>query len=104
MPPAPESAATPLPRWVPWALTAATVGLGVGAIVSGVSASNRYAELRDSCGRAAGGCAAGDIDDVRSQARRANILWLLTSAAAVGAGVTIYFNVNAAGASGLWSF
>lgn len=103
-PPAPESAATPLPRWVPWVLTAATVGFGVGAIVSGVSASNRYDELHDSCGRTAAGCAASDIDDVRSRARRANILWLLTSAAAVGAGVTVYVNVNAAGASGLWAF
>jgi hypothetical protein len=104
VPGAPDAAPPPLPRWVPWALTVATVGLGVGAIVSGVSASNRYDQLLDSCGRAVGGCAATDIDDVRSRARRANILWLLTSAAAVGAGVTIYVNVNAAGASGLWSF
>ncbi len=99
-----ESAGPPVPRWLPWALTGATVGLGIAAIASGMSASNRYDELHNSCGKMAGGCAASDIDDVKSRARRANILWLLTSAAAVGAGVTIYVNVNAAGASGVWNF
>jgi hypothetical protein len=103
-PTAAQSDGPPLPRWVPWVLTTATVGLGVAAIVSGVSASSRYDELRDSCGKVAGGCPSADIDDVKSRARRANILWVLTSVAAVGAGVTIYVNVDAAGASGLWRF
>lgn len=94
----------PLPRWVPWALATATAGLGAAAIVTGLSASSRYDELHDSCGKTAAGCSTADISDLKSRARRANILWALTSAAAVGAGVTFYLNVSASGASGVWSF
>ena len=94
----------PMPRWVPWTLGAATVAVGTVAIIAGLSASSRFDDLNSTCGRTAQGCATSDIDDVRSRARRANILWALTGAAAVATGVTVYVNANAAGAAGLWAF
>ncbi len=102
-PPAP-GVSPPLPRWVPWTLAVTTVALGTGAIISGLSASDRYDELRDSCGQSTGGCTAEQIDDVKSRAFRANILWTLAGVAALGTGVTVYVNANAAGVAGLWAF
>jgi hypothetical protein len=103
--PAPTDATEPpMPRWVPWALGGTTVVLGVAAIASGVSASNHYDQLKTSCGQTTGGCTDAQIDDVKSRAQRANILWALTGVAAVGTGVTFYVNTHAAGFSGVWRF
>lgn len=93
-----------MPRWVPWTLGAATVALGAGAIITGLSANHRFDELNTTCGRTAQGCGSEGIDDVRTRARRANILWALTGAAAVATGVTVYVNASAAGVSGLWAY
>jgi len=102
--PAPSSGEPPLPRWVPWAAAVATVALGTSAIVSGLSASNRFDDLKGSCGQTPVGCDPSQVDDVRSRAHRATLLWALTGAAAVGTGVVVYVNTSAAGASGLWAF
>lgn len=100
----PAESQAPLPRWLPWTLSAAAVALGTTAIVSGLSASHRFDDLQSSCGQTAGGCTPEQISDVKSRARVANVLWALTGVAAVGAGVTIYANTHTAGLSGLWSF
>ena len=92
-----------MPAWVPWTLTAATLALGVEAVLSGLSASNHYDDLKSSCAQTTG-CTSVQVDDVKSRARRANIFWALTGVAAVGAGVTIYINTEAAGMGGLWRF
>lgn len=104
--PAAATSATdlPVPRWIPWSLTAATVALGGVAIWSGVSANHQFDQLQQSCGRTPQGCDAAAVDDLRARARRTNILWAATGVAAIGAGVTIYVNTSAAGVSGLWKY
>jgi hypothetical protein len=99
-----SSESPPLPRWVPWAGAVATVALGTVAIVSGLSASRRFDELKNSCGQTPDGCAADQVSDLRSRARSVGVLWALAGAAAVGTGITIYVNTSAAGFSGLWAF
>ena len=94
----------PLPRWLPWAGLGVSLGLGAGAVVTGLGASHRYDELRGSCGRTADGCAPGDIDQVRSRARTANLLWAGTAVAAAATGVMVFVNTREAGVAGLWSF
>jgi tetratricopeptide (TPR) repeat protein len=100
----PPAAQTPLPRWLPLAGLATTLGVMAGAIVYGVSASNRYDELAASCGNTPMGCATGQIDEVRSRDRTATILWIVAGAIGAGTGVTAYVNARAAGISALWSF
>lgn len=100
----PQGRAPPLPRWVPWVLTASTLVAGTGAILSGLSASHRYGQLRDSCGQDPDGCPARDVDDLKGRVNQTNVLWAITGALAIGAGVTVYLNASAAGAGGLWRF
>jgi len=99
-----EPADPPLPRWLPWAGLGATIALGAGAVVTGLGASNRYDELRASCGQSAEGCSQSQIDQVKSRALTANLLWAGASAAAVATGVMVYVNTREAGVSGVWSF
>jgi hypothetical protein len=94
----------PVARWVPWSLAAATVALGGVAVWSGLSANQHFDELQQSCGQTPQGCDAAAVGDLRSRARRTNILWALTGVTAIGAGVTIYVNASAAGVSGLWRY
>lgn len=101
--PAPRSG-PPLPRWLPWAGVGATLALGAGAVVTGLGASHRYDELRGSCGRTVEGCAQSDIDQVKSRALTANLLWAATGVGAVATGVVVYVNAREAGFSGAWSF
>ena len=103
-PPKSKDERPPLPRWVPWAGAVATVALGTVAIVSGLSASRRFDDLKGSCGQTASGCAADQVSDLRSRARTVSIFWALAGAAAVGTGITVYVNTSAAGAAGLWAF
>jgi tetratricopeptide (TPR) repeat protein len=103
-PPAGPARRTPLPRWLPLAGAAATVALMTGAIVEAVSASKRYDDLSSSCGQTAAGCAAGDIDAVRSRDRAATALWIATGVVAAATGVSAYVNARAAGVSALWKF
>lgn len=97
-------AGPPLPRWVPWSLAATTVVLVAVAAWAGWAANDRFDELQHSCGQTSGGCDASSTSDLKDRARRANILWALTGVAAVGTGVTVYVNTNAAGISGLWRY
>jgi hypothetical protein len=97
-----ESARSSLPSWVPWVLGGATLALATGTVISGLSASSRFDELKNSCGQT--GCTSAEIDDVKSRARRTNVLLALTGVAALGTGVAIYFTMDAAGATGQWRF
>lgn len=91
----PESAAVEKERhwrWA-WVATGTTVALGVGAIVAGLAMQSKYDSLNSSCGSAsvAGtGCQNGDIDAVTTRKNVANVLWAVTGAAAVTAGILFY--------------
>jgi hypothetical protein len=50
------------------------------------------------------GCNQSEIDDVKSRARRTNVLLALTGVAALGTGVAVYFTMDSAGAAGQWRF
>ena len=97
-------AGPPLPRWLPWAGLGATIALGASAVVTGLGASNRYDELRASCGQTVEGCPQSQIDQVRSRALTANLLWAGASVGAVATGLMVYVNTREAGFSGVWSF
>jgi hypothetical protein len=97
-----ESSRSSLPGWVPWALGGATLALATGTVISGLSASSRFDELKNSCGQS--GCTAAEIDDVKSRASRTNVLLALTGVAALGTGVAVYFTMDSAGATGQWRF
>jgi len=101
--PAPRSG-PPLPRWLPWAGVGATLALGAGAVVTGLGASQRYDELRRSCGQTVEGCAPSDIDQVKSRALTANLLWAAAGVGAVATGVVVFVNAREVGFSGAWSF
>lgn len=103
-PPRSSGAEPPLPRWVPWAGFAAAAGLGLTAVLTGLSANEQYDQLRNSCGATAGGCSSGQIDDMKSRARTTNILLAGAGVVAVATGVAVYFNTREAGLSGLWRF
>jgi len=94
----------PLPRWIPWSGAVVTAGLLTGAIVTGLSAGHRYDDLKSSCGSTVAGCGNAEIDDVRSKARTANILWGAAALVGVATGVAIYVDARAGGVSKLWSF
>ena len=94
----------PLPRWLPWAGLGATLALGAGAVVTGMGASQRYDELRGSCGQTVEGCAQSDIDQVKSRALTANLLWAAAGVGAVATGVVVFVNAREAGFAGAWSF
>jgi hypothetical protein len=94
----------PLPRWVPWAGLGATIALSAGAVVTGLGASNRYDELRASCGQTVEGCSQSQIDQVKSRALTANLLWAGASVGAVATGVMVYVNTREAGFTRVWSF
>src|SRR6266545_4482365 len=92
--PAPAAQSTPLPGWMPLTGLVATAGLTAAAIVSGVSASSRYDELASTCGGTTAGCAAGDIDGVRSRDKLTTALWIATGVVAAGTGVAIVVNTR----------
>ena len=92
----------PLPRWLPWALTAATLATGTAAVIAGLSASDHYDSLKSTCGQTVAGCTPSQIDAVRSRASRANLLWAATGVVAVATGITFFMNINQAGIAGVW--
>jgi len=95
---------TPLPTWLPWAGLGATIALGAGAVVTGLQANSRYEQLKTSCGRTAEGCPAADINQVKSSALTANLLWAATGVGALATGVVVFVNAREAGFAGAWSF
>ena len=95
---------TPLPTSLSWAGLGATIALGAGAIVTGVQANRRYDQLKASCGRTTEGCSTSDIDQVKSSALTANLLWAATGVGAVATGVIVFVNAREAGFAGAWSF
>jgi len=103
-PPPGEPSGPPLPRWLPWAGLGATLALGAGAVVTGLGASSRYDELRASCGQTVEGCSRSQIDQVKSRALTANLLWAGASVGALATGLMVYVNTREAGFSGVWSF
>jgi len=103
-PSAPAAASPPLPAWLPWAAAGSTLALGAGAIVFGTMASSKYDQLHGSCAQTSAGCTTAQIDEVRSRAGTANILWIATAVTAAVTGVTIFINTREAGASALWRF
>jgi tetratricopeptide (TPR) repeat protein len=80
-----------------------TAALATGAVVAGLGAGARYADLQGTCGKAPG-CTESPIDSVKSRARTANILWALTAVGAVGTGVTFYFTGRETGVRLAWRF
>jgi len=100
----PSQPAPPLPRWLPWAGLGATLALGAGAVVTGLGASQRYDDLLRTCGGTGEGCPKADIDQVRSRALTANLLWAAAGIGAAATGVMVYVNTREAGFSGVWSF
>jgi hypothetical protein len=102
--PAAASSANSVHPWIPWALAGTTIALGAGAIVYGRSASSRYDDLSGSCGQTATGCTSDQVQEVKSRAFKANVLWALAGLAAVGTGVVIYVDARDAGLSALWTF
>ena len=50
------------------------------------------------------GCSQSQIDQVKSRALTANLLWAGASVGAVATGVMVYVNTREAGFSGVWSF
>jgi tetratricopeptide (TPR) repeat protein len=95
---------TPLPTSLSWAGLGATIALGAGAIVTGVQVNRRYDQLKASCGRTPEGCSTSDIDQVKSSALTANLLWAATGVGAVATGVIVFVNAREAGFAGAWSF
>jgi hypothetical protein len=102
--PAAASSANSVHPWIPWALAGTTIALGAGAIVYGRSASSRYDDLSGSCGQTSTGCTSDQVQEVKSRAFKANVLWALAGLAAVGTGVVIYVDARDAGLSALWTF
>jgi tetratricopeptide (TPR) repeat protein len=88
-------------RWVGSGLTLALVG---GAIVSGVSASSKFSELKNSCGSTSIGCTASEIDALKSRALLTNILWGAAAVAAVGTGIAFYLAPRAGAVQVAWDF
>ena len=95
---------TPLPTSLSWAGLGATIALGAGAVVTGLQANRRYDQLKTSCGRTAEGCSAADIDQVKSSALTANLLWAAAGVGALATGVIVFVNAREAGFAGAWSF
>jgi tetratricopeptide (TPR) repeat protein len=98
------SSASPVRAWIPWTLAGVTVALAAGAVAYGVSASNRYDSLNTSCGQTPTGCSSDQVQEVKSRALKANVLWALAGVAAVGTGVVVYVDTRDAGISALWTF
>lgn len=98
------SSASPVHAWIPWTLAGVTVALAAGAIVYGASASSRYDSLNTSCGQTPTGCSSDQVQEVKSRALKANVLWALAGVAAVGTGVVVYVDTRDAGISALWTF
>jgi hypothetical protein len=76
-------------KWT-WVAGASAVVLTGGAVAFGLSMQSKYDSLNRSCGNASpgySGCSSNDISSVTWRRNTANVLWGLSAAAAVTAGV-----------------
>lgn len=76
-------------KWT-WVAASSAVVLAGGAVAFGVSMQSRYDSLNRSCGSASPeylGCSSNDVSSVTWRRNTANVLWGLSAAAAVSAGV-----------------
>ena len=79
------------PRKWTWVAAGATVALGAGAIVAGLSMQAKYDSLYSTCGSGSTyGTGCTDISPVTTRKNIANVLWGLTGAAALTTGVLFY--------------
>ncbi len=76
-------------KWT-WVAAGSSVVLAAGAIAAGVSMQSRYDSLKASCGATQLGCSDSDISSVTARRNLANVLWGVTGAAVVTAGVLFY--------------
>jgi tetratricopeptide (TPR) repeat protein len=74
-------------RFWTWIAAGSAGALAVGALVVGLNAQSKYDDLETRC---APNCAASEVDSVRTRATVADVLWGLTAAAAVTAGVLFF--------------
>jgi hypothetical protein len=76
-------------KWT-WVAASSAVVLAGGAVAFGLSMQSRYDSLNRSCGSASEeylGCSSSDVSSVTWRRNTANVLWGLSAAAAVTAGV-----------------
>ena len=102
--PSPDTHATSSLRTLRWVGVGATAALVGAAIGTGLSASSKYDELKNSCGSTPAGCGNSQIDSVKSRALVTNVLWGLAAVAAVGTGVMFYLTPTSAAAQVAWGF
>lgn len=80
-------------KWT-WVAASSAVVLAGSAVAFGLSMQSRYDSLNRSCGSASPeylGCSSGDVSSVNWRRNTANVLWGLSAAAAVTAGVLFYW-------------
>lgn len=99
----PTRAASSL-RYLRWVGAGVTVALAGSAIVSGLSASSRFDNLKSSCGATSAGCGASDVNGLKSRALLTNVLWGAAAAAAVGTGVVFYLTPHESAVQVAWRF
>ncbi len=76
-------------KWT-WVAASSSVALAAGAVGFGLSMKSKYDSLNRSCGSDSPGylgCSSGDISSVTWRRNTANVMWGLSAAAAVTAGV-----------------
>ena len=84
-----------IPEWAPTAGLIVTGTFAVAAVATSIAASNKFNDLKDSCGKTAEGCATTDIDSLSGRARWANAFWILTGISAAATGTVFAIDYNA---------
>lgn len=74
-------------RFWTWIAAGSAGALAVGALVVGLNAQSKYDDLESRC---APSCTASEVDSVKTRATVADVLWGLTAAAAITAGVLFF--------------
>jgi len=98
-PPAPDRGSSAPKSWYFWTAAGATALFTGGAVVAGLSANGKYKDLENGCGMTSARCSDSQIDEVKSRATLANVLWILAGASAVATGLTFYMDRHEAGVS-----
>jgi hypothetical protein len=90
----PDDAGWLMGRTWTWVATGSAVVLAGGAVAAGVVMRSKFDALDQSCGRSSGesyaGCKPSDLGAIDTWKNTANVLWGLSAAAAVTAGVLFY--------------